>query len=139
MVDETPEINRRALSRRVCELLYWHHADGRLKEMNCSKALSCLHKSGCLQMAEAVYNPAFNRRTVQQEFVGFSSFGVDLIPLYIKSTPNDGGDHDQSRYHHLGPSLTWLKIFILISVHYAKKNIAVALHPCIFAISSPIS
>ena len=69
MVDETPEISRRALSRRVCELLDWHHADGRLKDRSCRKALSCLHKNGSLQMLDAVYNPVFSRRTVQQAFV----------------------------------------------------------------------
>lgn len=69
MLDETPEISRRALSRRVCELLDWRHADGRLKDMSCRKALSCLHKNGSLQMLDAVYNPAFSRRTVQQEFI----------------------------------------------------------------------
>ncbi len=69
MIDQTPEISRRALSRRVCELLDWRHADGRLKDMSCRKALSCLHKNGSLQMLDAVYNPAFSRRTVQQAFV----------------------------------------------------------------------
>jgi len=72
MVDETPEISRRALSRRVCELLDWRHADGRLKDMSCRKALSCLHKSGSLRMPEAIRNPAFIRRSVQQNFIRVS-------------------------------------------------------------------
>ena len=69
LVDETPDISRRALSRRVCELLAWRHLDGRLKDMSCRKALSRLHKTGTLRMPDAVQNMAFTRRTVQQEFV----------------------------------------------------------------------
>src|SRR5450631_1960560 len=69
LVDETPDISRRALSRQVCELLAWRHTDGRLKDMSCRKALSSLHKSGTLRMPDAVHNLAFTRRTVQQGFV----------------------------------------------------------------------
>jgi hypothetical protein len=69
LVDETPDISRRALSRRVCELLSWHHPNGRLKDMSCRKALSRLHKSGTLRLPDTVKDFAFTRRTVQQEFV----------------------------------------------------------------------
>jgi hypothetical protein len=69
MVDETPDISRRSLSRRVCELLSWRRSDGRLKDMSCRKALSHLHKTGTLQLPDAVHDFAFTRRVVQQEFV----------------------------------------------------------------------
>ena len=69
LVDETPDISRRALSRRVCEMLAWQHPDGRLKDMSCRKALSRLHKTGTLRMPDAVQGLAFTRRSVQQEFV----------------------------------------------------------------------
>lgn len=69
LIDETPEISRRELSRRVCELLAWRHPNGRLKDMSCRKALSRLHKTGTLRMSDAVQNLAFTRRSVQQEFV----------------------------------------------------------------------
>lgn len=69
LVDEAPDISRRALSRRVCELLAWHHPDGRLKDMSCRKALSRLHMAGALRLPEAVQNLAFTRRTVLQDFV----------------------------------------------------------------------
>ena len=35
------------------------------------------------------------------DFVGSSSFGVDLMYTGIKSTPNDGRGHAQQGYHHL--------------------------------------
>lgn len=69
LVDETPDISRRALSRWVCDLLAWRHPDGRPKDMSCRKALSRLHKTGILRMPEAVQGLAFNRRTVQEPFV----------------------------------------------------------------------
>ncbi len=68
LVDESPDISRRALSRRVCELLAWRHSDGRLKDMSCRKALSRLHKSGTLRMLDAVQNAAFIRSAAQEEF-----------------------------------------------------------------------
>jgi hypothetical protein len=58
LVDETPSISRRSLSKSVCEWLGWHHFDGRLKDMSCRKALSQLHKTGHLHLPEAVRFPA---------------------------------------------------------------------------------
>ncbi|MDP2755779.1 MAG: hypothetical protein Q8P40_15505, partial [Nitrospirota bacterium] len=69
LVDKTQDISRRALSRWVCELLAWRHPDGRLKDMSCRIALSRLHKTGALQLADAEPISAFTRRSVQQEFV----------------------------------------------------------------------
>ena len=69
LVDETPDISRRALSRCVCELLAWRHPNGRLKDMSCRKALSRLHKSGTLRLPDVVQNFAFTRRTVQEQFI----------------------------------------------------------------------
>ncbi len=69
MVDKTQDISRRALSRWVCELLAWRHPDGRLKDMSCRIALSRLHKTGALQLADAERISAFTRRSVQQEFI----------------------------------------------------------------------
>jgi hypothetical protein len=68
LIDETPSISRRALSQKVCELLAWRHADGRLKDMSCRKTLSRLHKTGDVRMQNAAQNFAFTHRTVQPEF-----------------------------------------------------------------------
>lgn len=69
IVDETPDISRRSLSRRVCELLSWRSQDGRLKEMSCRKALANLHKAGNLLLPEPLHDFPFNSRIVQEEFV----------------------------------------------------------------------
>lgn len=68
LVDETPDISRRALSKLVCELLPWRHSDGRMKDMSCRKALSRLHKTGTLRMPDAVQDLAFTRRAAPQNF-----------------------------------------------------------------------
>lgn len=39
-----PSLSRRALSRRVCEVLDWRAANGKLKEVSCRKALLALHR-----------------------------------------------------------------------------------------------
>jgi hypothetical protein len=69
LIDKTPDISRRELSRRVCELLAWRHPTGRLKDMSCRKALSRLQRTGALRMPDAVKNLAFTRRSVWPEFV----------------------------------------------------------------------
>lgn len=69
LVDNTPGISRRALSRTVCEWLDWRHPAGRLKEMNCRKALSQLNKSGKLRLPDAVSIPGFIHRPVCEPLV----------------------------------------------------------------------
>jgi hypothetical protein len=68
LVDESPDISRRALSRRVCELLAWRHPDGRLKDMSCRKALSSLHKSGTVRLPDVAQNAAFTGSIAQEVF-----------------------------------------------------------------------
>jgi len=69
LVDETPDISRRSLAKRVCELLSWRHPTGLLKEMSCRKALSRLHQSGALRLPDAVAVPAWMRPAVIPKFL----------------------------------------------------------------------
>lgn len=69
LVDDTPGISRRSLSRSVCEWLDWRHPTGRLKDMSCRKALSQLHKAGKLRLPDAVLIPGFVHRRAQDQFV----------------------------------------------------------------------
>jgi hypothetical protein len=48
-----PSLSRRALSRRVCELLEWRAANGKLKEVSCRKALLELHRHGLMALPAA--------------------------------------------------------------------------------------
>ena len=69
LVDDTPDISRRSLSRHVCDWLDWRHPNGRLKDMSCRKVLSHLHKTGDLRLPDTVSIPGFARRPVQAPFV----------------------------------------------------------------------
>ena len=69
LADDTPDISRRSLSRRVCEWLDWRHPNGRLKDMSCRKALSHLHNTGVVRLPDTVQVPSFTRRAVQEQFV----------------------------------------------------------------------
>ena len=48
-----PALSRRALSLRVCELLEWRAANGKLKEVSCRKALLELHRQGRIVLPAA--------------------------------------------------------------------------------------
>ena len=53
MVDLNPDVSRVKLSRRICEELKWRSRNGKLKEVNCRKALSRLHREGKIRLPEA--------------------------------------------------------------------------------------
>ena len=48
-----PSLSRRALSLRVCELLEWRAANGKLKEVSCRKALLEFHRQGRIALPVA--------------------------------------------------------------------------------------
>lgn len=64
-VDANPAISRRSLSKRLCELSGWRSATGRLKEMNCRKAISTLHRRNLVCLPEAASVPGFKVRPVR--------------------------------------------------------------------------
>lgn len=45
-----PQLNRRQIATRTCELLRWTRTDGRLKEMSCRVALLRLEKRGLIEL-----------------------------------------------------------------------------------------
>lgn len=62
MVDREPELSRRELSRRVCDLLNWRTPSGEPKAMNCRVALLRLQRLGQIRMAAAAPFPAPRKR-----------------------------------------------------------------------------
>jgi len=62
MVDREPEMSRRELSRRVCDLLNWRTRKDEPKAMNCRVALLKLQRQGQIRMAAAVPFPAQRKR-----------------------------------------------------------------------------
>src|SRR5882672_3586636 len=53
VIDGNPDMSRVKLSRRICEELRWRSRNGRLKEVNCRKALTKLHREGKIRLPEA--------------------------------------------------------------------------------------
>jgi hypothetical protein len=53
MLKTDPSLSRRALSRRVCEVLEWRAANGKLQEVSCRKALLQLHRRGLIVLPAA--------------------------------------------------------------------------------------
>ena len=68
----TPEMTRFRLARKVCESLNWRHPDGRLKEMNCRKALLKLKERKVIELPEA-HPTSFRREknASETEWVSF--------------------------------------------------------------------
>jgi hypothetical protein len=56
-IKKTPSISRVRLSRRVCEMLDWRSANGRLKEMACRVALLKLERNGVVELPKARRGP----------------------------------------------------------------------------------
>jgi hypothetical protein len=48
-----PELNRSALSRRVCDWLDWKGPEGAPKQVSCRVALLGLHRRGLIELPEA--------------------------------------------------------------------------------------
>ena len=143
MVDETPDISRRSLSRRVCELLSWRRTNGRLKDMSCRKALSHLHKTGNLQLPDAMHDFAFTRRLVQKEFVRPPVFCSlpELGKVTMVLIDNRLSEEAQTwkslmKLHYLGDRLfcAGLRYLVHSSVHGWLG--ALAFSPAVFRISA---
>jgi hypothetical protein len=68
VLEETPSISRRALSRRLCEAMEWRSANGKLKELNCRKALLVLEREGLVELPRSEVSYTFNGpRTVSEQ------------------------------------------------------------------------
>ena len=53
MVEASPSITRRELSRQICELNGWRSPNGNLKDMSCRKALVELNRRGVIKLPQA--------------------------------------------------------------------------------------
>lgn len=62
LIDDDKLLTRAALSRKVCQLLDWRAADGRLKDMSCRVALLKLQRKGLLSLPKATKTIVRNAR-----------------------------------------------------------------------------
>ena len=108
-----PDISRRQLSRKICQLLDWRSPNGNLKEMSCRVALLKLHRQDIINLPEVNKKPNikyhrnplnFEHEEIPQIEYRLSEFGQIKI-IQIKK-----GDFKKShiwnellnRYHYLG-------------------------------------
>ena len=63
IIEQAPDISRRQLSLRVCEMLGWRNASGKLQDMSCRKALLQLHRSKIIELPELKRQYAFQQPT----------------------------------------------------------------------------
>ncbi len=59
MIEKNPDISRRQLSLRVCELMDWRNQAGKFQEMSCRKAILHLHRSEIIELPELKQTYAF--------------------------------------------------------------------------------
>ena len=112
MIDENPGATRVALSRQICEEQKWRSRNGRLKEVNCRKALSKLRREGKIQLPEAKkfegrrkpkveleqVPPEAVRSGVLQDFQPVELIAIGSADREASRIWNDLMD----RYHYLG-------------------------------------
>lgn len=125
-VDANPAISRRSLSKRLCELFKWHSVTGRIKELNCRKAVSVLHRRNLVRLPEAVSVPGFQVRSVRKAFIRLAVVcplaelgGVNLI--LIDNPRSEHADIWKSLMagHYLGERTFYsgLRYLVYSSVH----------------------
>lgn len=113
MIEQEPQVSRRALSRRVCEWLNWRAPNGRLKEMSCRVALAKLAGAGVLKLPEPRQPLALRASTgaPAQPLPEISSVTASLAELGKVELVLVGSRHSRAsrlwrelmqRYHYLG-------------------------------------
>ena len=64
-IKHDPEESRRSLSRRVCDVMGWRSANGRLQDMSCRKALLKLDKLGVIKLPERKGTWSFQKKKTE--------------------------------------------------------------------------
>ena len=50
LIDEHPELSRRAPSQKLCECWDWRQANGQLRDMLCRGMMLALHRAGHIEL-----------------------------------------------------------------------------------------
>ena len=57
LISSDPQISRRQLSKKLCELWDWRQDNGHLKDMLCRSLLLHLHRSGYIELPPIKFRP----------------------------------------------------------------------------------
>lgn len=112
VISEHPELSRRALSKKVCELRNWRQPNGALRDMVCRGLMLALHRGGHITLPpvrKVSNNPLANRRAPRVITVNDEPIACrlkELGPLAIQQvrrTPEEQMFNSLlSQYHYLG-------------------------------------
>ncbi len=111
IIDANQELSRVKLSRRMCEELKWRSRNGRLKEVNCRKALSQLRREGKIRLSEGEEFPGKRKPKMEPEVVAPEAVRmgdlkdfqpVELILVGPDSEASRIWNDLMDRYHYLG-------------------------------------
>jgi hypothetical protein len=112
MIDGNAGVSRVALSRRICEELKWRSRNGRLKEVNCRKALLKLQRDGKIQLPEAERFRGKRKPRVKPECVKAEAVKIGILKdfqpvelIVVRSADSEVSrtwNELMDRYHYLG-------------------------------------
>ena len=112
MITSSPDANRAALSRMVCETFVWHKINGDLKEMSCRVAMLRMEREGLIKLPpsrnkkNSVITFTCKRTKIAEPKKLFSSSLKDLVgPLKIELVTKSSSqlwNEYIDRYHYLG-------------------------------------
>ncbi len=134
VVEESPELHRFAISKKVCEVLGWRQRNGRLKDRACRDVLARLHDTGFLRLP-APRRPAVRRQPIPITDRTTPRPPLSTRPLELERTSfsivTGSGDAKQEslwneyveRYHYLGYGVP-LGPHIKYFVHVRQEIIA---------------
>ena len=124
-------------------MLDWRNLNGRLKDMNCRKALSLLRQAGALRLPDVTQGATFTRRTIQHDFVlspvscSLQELGIVTLVLIDKRLSEEALIWKSLlKLHYLGDRLfcAGLRYLVHSSVHGWLG--ALAFSPAAFRVSA---
>ena len=111
LISTHPQLSRRQLSKKLCELWDWRQANGHLKDMLCRSLLLHLHRSGYINLPPIKFrpnNPLANRTKPKKIAVATSPisaiFPHETITVRQVGRTADEGLYNSliEQYHYLG-------------------------------------
>lgn len=111
LISNNPQLSRRQLSTRLCELWDWRQTNGHLKDMLCRSLLLHLHRSGYIELPPIRFrpnNPLANRKSPPKIMV--DTRPISAIPAHetitMRQVRRTADEHLYNslidQYHYLG-------------------------------------
>jgi hypothetical protein len=111
LISNNPQLSRRQLSKKLCELWDWRQANGHLKDMLCRSLLLHLHRCGSIELPPIKFrpnNPLTNRKRPPK--ITVDTTPISAIPAHetitvrqVRRTADEGVYNSLiDQYHYLG-------------------------------------